>query len=286
MGLWSNTITVLVVALAFAGTLPFPSEDRFRSYLKRESKSDKSSLSLQSMKESYWPVNFKSVGPLSYAYFDKHHYIGLGVSWARFPKNLNLRKKWKKLKQEDVETWFFFINLIVYVGWVSVNGKFMRRHFLCSLENLKSGRIYTMLLSNISHAHISHFMGNMLAFQSMIPFMFQSRALRKSAVDLMIGSALCGSLLSIFYFNVILRIRHELLGASALDCGLQTFIALHKPETAFNVWGIKMTARQLLVFSFFLEFARGGGGVGGTGVDFACHIGGVLFAWYYYYNIF
>lgn len=53
------------------------------------------------------------------------------------------------------------VNIAVYLLWRFVDLSFMRKHFVISLENIKSGNLHTMLTSAFSHSELDHLVINM-----------------------------------------------------------------------------------------------------------------------------
>ncbi|VAH64229.1 unnamed protein product [Triticum turgidum subsp. durum] len=53
-------------------------------------------------------------------------------------------------------------NVAVYMLWHMASPDFMRDHFSISLDNLKSGRLHTLLTNAFSHYDSGHLFGNMM----------------------------------------------------------------------------------------------------------------------------
>ncbi|KAI0501125.1 hypothetical protein KFK09_016068 [Dendrobium nobile] len=53
-------------------------------------------------------------------------------------------------------------NVAIYFLWQFADLSFMRKHFVISLENLKSGSLHTMLTSAFSHSELDHLVTNMI----------------------------------------------------------------------------------------------------------------------------
>lgn len=54
-------------------------------------------------------------------------------------------------------------NAVVFVGWHTIDESFMLRHFTNSLENLRAGRIHTLITTAFSHYSILHMGTNLIA---------------------------------------------------------------------------------------------------------------------------
>ncbi|KAG8055317.1 hypothetical protein GUJ93_ZPchr0001g31833 [Zizania palustris] len=83
-------------------------------------------------------------------------------------------------------------NVAVFILWRLADPSFMRRHFMISLDNFKSGRLHTLLTSAFSHKERDHIITNMIGlyfFGSNISNVFGPAFLLK----LYIAGALAGS---------------------------------------------------------------------------------------------
>lgn len=83
-------------------------------------------------------------------------------------------------------------NVAVFLIWQLADPSFMMDHFTVSLDNLKSGRLHTLLTSAFSHRGNGHLLGNMIGlyfFGSSISSMFGPAFLLK----LYMAGALVGS---------------------------------------------------------------------------------------------
>ncbi|KAJ0963513.1 hypothetical protein J5N97_028635 [Dioscorea zingiberensis] len=101
-------------------------------------------------------------------------------------------------------------NVAVYFLWRVADPTFMRKHFMISLDNFKSGRLHTLITSAFSHSDLDHLFTNMIGlyfFGTSISRLFGPEFLLK----LYIAGALGGSI----FFLV-----HKALTASSSE-GLQ-----------------------------------------------------------------
>uniref|UniRef100_A0ACD5VSW4 Uncharacterized protein n=1 Tax=Avena sativa TaxID=4498 RepID=A0ACD5VSW4_AVESA len=105
----------------------------------------------------------------------------LGALWARFVPSA-----------DGVVLTLMVANVAVYMLWQKADPNFMRNHFTISLENLRSGRLHTLLTSAFSQADSRHLLSNMMClffFGSTISSTFGPAFLLK----LYIAGALVGS---------------------------------------------------------------------------------------------
>lgn len=111
------------------------------------------------------------------------------------------------------------VNLAVFVTWQYAEGSyrqfgdgswivFMRDNFMTSLQNIREGRIYTLLTSSVSHSNMPHFLVNMVVLQSiaapLIATLNPSRFLLFYA-----GSAVVSSLASLGYVKFVRPHLHK-----------------------------------------------------------------------------
>uniref|UniRef100_A0ACD5W1A4 Uncharacterized protein n=1 Tax=Avena sativa TaxID=4498 RepID=A0ACD5W1A4_AVESA len=75
-----------------------------------------------------------------------------------------LRRLWARFvpSADGVVLTLMVANVAVYMLWQKADPNFMRDHFTISLENLRSGRLHTLLTSAFSHAESRHLLSNMM----------------------------------------------------------------------------------------------------------------------------
>ncbi|XP_021312462.1 RHOMBOID-like protein 12, mitochondrial isoform X1 [Sorghum bicolor] len=67
------------------------------------------------------------------------------------------------MESPDSAVWMLIgANVAVFMLWRVADPGFMRRHFMISLDNLKSGRLHTLLTNAFSHAESNHLFANMI----------------------------------------------------------------------------------------------------------------------------
>ncbi|AQL00277.1 RHOMBOID-like protein 12 mitochondrial [Zea mays] len=87
-----------------------------------------------------------------------------GATWASW------------MESADGAVWMLIgANVAVFLLWRVADPGFMRKHFMISLDNFKSGRLHTLLTSAFSHAEFNHLFANMFGL-----FFFGSSALHFS----------------------------------------------------------------------------------------------------------
>uniref|UniRef100_A0A0D9V603 Peptidase S54 rhomboid domain-containing protein n=2 Tax=Leersia perrieri TaxID=77586 RepID=A0A0D9V603_9ORYZ len=76
-----------------------------------------------------------------------------GISWAHWMPSA-----------ENAVLILMGVNVGVFLLWRIADPSFMRRHFMISLDNFKSGRLHTLLTSAFSHSDTDHLITNMIGF--------------------------------------------------------------------------------------------------------------------------
>ncbi|KAK8957463.1 hypothetical protein KSP39_PZI000559 [Platanthera zijinensis] len=107
------------------------------------------------------------------------------------------------------------VNIAVYFLWQFVDLSFMSRHFVISLENVKSGNLHTMLTSAFSHSELDHLVINMIGlyfFGTSISRLFGPAFLFK----LYIAGALGGSVFFLLHRMYVETARPFYRGAHGL----------------------------------------------------------------------
>ncbi|KAJ1285512.1 hypothetical protein BS78_03G285100 [Paspalum vaginatum] len=74
-----------------------------------------------------------------------------GVAWAHW-----------MFSPEGMVLTLLGANVAVFMLWRVADPGFMRRHFMISLDNFKSGRLHTLVTSAFSHAELNHLVTNMV----------------------------------------------------------------------------------------------------------------------------
>jgi membrane associated rhomboid family serine protease len=132
--------------------------------------------------------------------------------------------------------------------------KVLNKHFLTSLEAIKSGRYWTALTCAFSHVSVGHFLGNMIsmyAFASVLTSIYAITPLR--LVTLTCGSAIAGSVG--FYLNEANKqggSRRSALGASGAVMGLGSAAAILAPRATMLLYGIVPIPLWAIVAGYFV----------------------------------
>jgi membrane associated rhomboid family serine protease len=151
-------------------------------------------------------------------------------------------------------------------------------HFVCRFENLRSGRIDSLVLSAISHSGLFHMAFNLLALVSLGPPVKQM--LGQPMWPLLLGASLSGSIT----FLLFDKIRNGCMGLSGVTLALLSVYARLLPRKSLGILvagiiPVRLPAMHilqiLLVWSFFGSFVQ-------SPVAHAAHLGGLLFGLVYF----
>ncbi|KAF9624531.1 hypothetical protein IFM89_011705 [Coptis chinensis] len=86
-------------------------------------------------------------------------------------------------------------NVAVFMLWRYLDTSFMRKHFMISVENVRNGRVHTMITSAFSHIDVGHLLSNMIGL-----YFFGSSIGRYLGPEFLLKLYLAGALGgSIFY---------------------------------------------------------------------------------------
>ncbi|KAF7023880.1 hypothetical protein CFC21_036309 [Triticum aestivum] len=164
-------------------------------------------------------------------------------------------------------------NVAVYMLWHMASPDFMRDHFSISLDNLKSGRLHTLLTNAFSHYDSGHLFGNMMGlyfFGSNISSAFGPAFLLK----LYIAGALVGST---FFLVDKAFIAPRRQGASAAVNAIMLLHIFLKPKGLIYLYMVIPVPAALVGVAWIgLDLWRVNKGQSQT--SGASHLGGTLVA--------
>ncbi|KAL1744398.1 hypothetical protein HDZ31DRAFT_38746, partial [Schizophyllum fasciatum] len=156
----------------------------------------------------------------------------------------------------------------------------MYRHFTGSLENLKAGRIWTLVTSAFSHSEIGHLFFNMFTFYFMGSAVAQMLGARHFLRLYFVG-AVASCLGSIAWESYVGRNARGLGASGAIDAVLG-FLACAAPRMTFMIYGIVPVPAWLAVGGFFAYDLYGTVADNRPGVGTAAHVSGIItgILWY------
>ncbi|KAF9292962.1 hypothetical protein BGZ88_005924 [Linnemannia elongata] len=198
------------------------------------------------------------------------------------------------------------INVAVFGAWQYAEGNakrfhdgrlyiFMFRHFTDSLQNIKEGRVWTLVMSAFSHKEWYHILLNTMVLLSFGDPVWRLLGTRRF-LAVYLGSAITASLSSIAYYaNLEPYLRrkqhkppsnsiHYSMGASGSIMGITTAFACVYPMSQYSLFFvITMPAAALIglfgVYELYNVLAANTGRF-----DSAGHLGGGLFGAAYYFT--
>ncbi|KAL5723200.1 rhomboid protease [Ranunculus cassubicifolius] len=115
--------------------------------------------------------------------------------------NFNSRRLWMPTTENAI-LGLIAANVAVFMLWRSASPSFMRKHFMISVENVKSGRLHTVITSAFSHMDLDHLFSNMLGlyfFGSSIGYHFGAGFVLK----LYLAGAVGGSIFYLAHHSLI-----------------------------------------------------------------------------------
>ncbi|KAL1676442.1 hypothetical protein EV122DRAFT_291837 [Schizophyllum commune] len=156
----------------------------------------------------------------------------------------------------------------------------MYKNWTGSWENLKAGRVWTLVTSAFSHSEMGHLFMNMFTFYFMGSAVAQMLG-PKHFLTLYIFSAVTSCLGSIAWESYVGRNSRGLGASGAIDAVLG-FLACAAPRMTFMIYGIIPVPAWLAVGGFFAYDVYGTAMDNRPGVGTAAHVTGILtgIAWY------
>ncbi|KAI0134604.1 hypothetical protein BJ170DRAFT_207145 [Xylariales sp. AK1849] len=141
-----------------------------------------------------------------------------------------------------VFTWGFIgANGLIMLAWRAASEQagqgrmrsiiFLQDNFLLNFRNIRQGRLHTIISSAFSHQSLWHFTANMVSFETYV------RSALKFGIDpvgltvLALGSALSGSVATLYDWRQKGIVYGSALGASGLVWGLGSAVTLLRPNT-------------------------------------------------------
>ncbi|KAG0295118.1 hypothetical protein BGZ96_012505 [Linnemannia gamsii] len=240
----------------------------------------------------------------------KQHIRAFSTSGIRSNKNSNALTRFAGNFTVDSSNKVVYtivaINIAVFGTWQYAEGNakrfhdgrlymFMFRHFTDSLQNLKEGRVWTLVTSAFSHKEWYHILLNTMVLLSFGDPVWRLLGTRRF-LAVYLGSAITASLSSIAYYAnlepYLRRMQHKPLinsihysmGASGSIMGITTAFACVYPMSQYSLFFvITMPAAALIglfgVYELYNVLAANTGRF-----DSAGHLGGGLFGAAYYFT--
>ncbi|XP_050870857.1 RHOMBOID-like protein 12, mitochondrial [Lathyrus oleraceus] len=208
-----------------------------------------------------------------------------------FNQNYNsYRRGWRswfnRLTPNDVVLGLIVSNVAVYLFWRIANEKFMLNNFTISLDNIKSGRLHTLITNAFSHADTWHLIYNMIGL-----YFFGGNIVSQFGPEFLLKLYLAGAIGgSVFYlvhqaykaqtakgWGAINSSREFALGASgAVNAVILLDIFLNPRATLYLNFFIPVPAALLGVFLIgkdLLNIIEGDNTISGS-----AHLGGIAVA--------
>lgn len=278
-----NVLCALLIVLAIASV---PSHESFVDYLRWESSSgagmmasflDEVKFALSSESAFYL---FARLGK-----FQGRVYVGILGCWLPVPivdaRHDLLRQCAEWLCQGAFHTENFLAMACagltaIFVLWQTAAEGFMLRNFALSAQNVREGRVWTLLTANISHCRIDHLVHNLLSICSIGPPL-ASRLPCWALAELVVAGGVSSSL-----FSLLCGWHHgPSLGSSGVITAMFAAHAALSGQEVF-LYGIALPPAQALVVQtgvecilMAMQWDRGRQ----LTIDVGAHFGGALCGW-------
>lgn len=150
--------------------------------------------------------------------------------------------------------------------------KWMYENFTSSAENIRQGRLWTLVTSAFAHQATDHLFMNTLGLWMFCPAVAQSLGSYAFLKVYLTGAIGCDLMSAYWNQNRFTRS----MGASGALCAIMSFTACMSPRTSVALYGIIPMPLWAVVAGIFLYDLYGARSRGHVSTDFAGHIGGTL----------
>jgi len=154
------------------------------------------------------------------------------------------------------------------------------KHFVCSLQNIREGRYYTLVTSSFTHFETWHLFANMVTLVSFGPSIVAYYG-AANFLALYFGSAMACSGASLYFMRErerkrVFRVVEQGIGASGAVLGMTTALACSMPRYSILLFIVPMPlgAAAAGIAAFSLAAIREGWA---PFVDHYGHLGGMAF---------
>ncbi|KDP31368.1 hypothetical protein JCGZ_11744 [Jatropha curcas] len=175
-------------------------------------------------------------------------YNGLNSNSGFYWRN---RRSWfHRLTANDMVMGLILANVAVFIAWQVANQKFMVNNFMISLDNVRSGRLHTMITSAFSHIDMGHIVSNMIGlyfFGTSIGTKFGPQYL----LYLYLAGATGGS---VFYLvhHAYMSLSTKEKGTFARDPSRTPGLGASGAVTAIMLLEIFLNPRATILLNFFI----------------------------------
>ncbi|KAG8755246.1 hypothetical protein FRC14_004225 [Serendipita sp. 396] len=175
------------------------------------------------------------------------------------------------------------INVGVWVAFLAARASYetgdarplrwLFNNMTCSAENLKQGRVWTLITSAFAHQAMEHIFMNSLGLWMFCPAVATSIG-AASFLQVYLAGAIGCDLFSLWWNQ---HYNYRSLGASGALCAIMSFTACLNPRASVLLYGIVPMPLYGVVIGIFLYDLYGARNSSGGGkTDFAGHLGGTL----------
>jgi len=210
---------------------------------------------------------------------------GSGTGSTNFRAEPPFKRWFNNLPGQYVVYGILAINGVVYVGWMYARDMFragqpemyiqMCKNVLLSWQNIKEGRIWTIITSTFSHSGAAHFLLNAVTFFYMAPPVIQMLGNTSFLALYLIGGISC-SVVSLLLNKSVRNRDGASNGASGAIFAVMTFFACVAPRTPFYLFFVVPVPAWAVVGGLFIWDGLSTITDRKTQVDGAGHVGGIL----------
>jgi len=157
--------------------------------------------------------------------------------------------------------------------------RFCYRHASCSVASLKQGRVWTLLTSNIAHAHAAHLLHNLLNLLNLAPVVHATLGCEQS-LAMLLAASLASSIASVLWHGVLRRRPEPKAGSIGSSGVVMAYVCANAalfPRTAVRMYGVEVPPLGVPLLYLFLDAFPAQGTH--SEVDVSAHLGGAAAGW-------
>ncbi|KAH9616647.1 hypothetical protein KSS87_000012 [Heliosperma pusillum] len=170
------------------------------------------------------------------------------------PWSSNYKRKWSSwshgYSSDNIVLGLIVANTAVFVLWRVLDRDFMYKNFMISLDNIKSGRVHTLITSAFSHIDMGHIASNMIGL-----YFFGSSIGRYLGPDYLLKLYFAGAVVgSIFYVvhHAFFANMFKKQGAFERDLSRVPGLGASGAVNAIMLLDIFLFPKATLMFDFFI----------------------------------
>ncbi|KAL5544645.1 hypothetical protein UlMin_008429 [Ulmus minor] len=211
------------------------------------------------------------------------------IQFPEIPNSRSYQRNWRSwlrgLTPSDTVLGLIIANVIVFLLWRVANPRFMYQNFTVTVENVKSGRLHTLITSAFSHIDMEHIIHNMIGL-----YFFGMHVAQSFGPEFLLKLYLAGALTG----SIFLLVHSAFLASSSKGQSLWTdplrtpALGASGAVNAIVLLDIFLFPKSTLYFNFFIPIPAILLGIYIVGKDFmemlegktpgSAHLGGAAVA--------